>query len=181
MFQWETPGENKCRCAAANTQCVSRDKMCRFAATSGRIPIMTNSAIPNPKVPNAKASKLFFITTVFRYRRSPTERSLSRCDRKRFVRATATVPPERRPGVRFADREARKYRKPDIEVEQTSRFSLYAENRLRRIMFYFRKKQTRCVGFFSRYVYFSSYITGKSPAYCDASDTVACCFGYCPT
>lgn len=96
--------------------------MCRFAATSGRIPIMTNSAIPNPKVPNAKASKLFFITTVFRYRRSPTERSLSRCDRKRFVRATATVPPERRPGVWFADREARKYRKPDIEVEQTSRF-----------------------------------------------------------
>ncbi len=66
--------------------------MCRFAATSGRIPIMTNSAIPNPKVPNAKASKLFFITTVFRYRRSPTERSLSCCDRKRFVRATATVP-----------------------------------------------------------------------------------------
>ena len=113
--------------------------MCRFAATSGRIPIMTNSAIPNPKVPNAKASKLFFITTVFRYRRSPTERSLSRCDRKRFVRATATVPPERRPGVRFADREARKYRKPDIEVEQTSRFSLYAENGLRRIMFYFRR------------------------------------------
>lgn len=142
---------------------------------------MTNSAIPNPKVPNAKASKLFFITTVFRYRRSPTERSLSRCDRKRFVRATATVPPERRLGVRFADREARKYRKPDIEIEQTSRFSLYAENGLRRIMFYFRKKQTRCVGFFSRYVYFSSYITGKSPAYCDASDTVACCFGYCPT
>ena len=155
--------------------------MCRFAATSGRIPIMTNSAIPNPKVPNAKASKLFFITTVFRYRRSPTERSLSCCDRKRFVRATATVPPERRPGVWFADREARKYRKPDIEIEQTSRFSLYAENGLRRIMFYFRKKQTRCVGFFSRYVYFSSYITGKSPAYCDASDTVACCFGYCPT
>ena len=123
---------------------------------------MTNSAIPNPKVPNAKASKPFFITTVFRYRRSPTERSLSRCDRKRFVRATATVPPERRPGVRFADREARKYRKPDIEIEQTSRFSLYAENGLRRIMFYFRKKQTRCVGFFGRYVCFSSYITESS-------------------
>lgn len=28
--QWETPGENKCRCAAANTQCVSRDKMSRL-------------------------------------------------------------------------------------------------------------------------------------------------------
>lgn len=63
----------------------------------------------------------------------------------------------------FADREARKYRKPDIEIEQTSRFSLYAENGLRRIMFYFRKKQTRCVGFFSRYVYFSSYITESLP------------------
>ena len=35
--------------------------------------------------------------------------------------------------------------------------------------------------FAKNYVYFSSYITGKSPAYCDASDTVACCFGYCPT
>ena len=35
--------------------------MPKSLATSGKMPIMTNSAIPNPKVPNANAIRLFFI------------------------------------------------------------------------------------------------------------------------
>ncbi|HCV84622.1 MAG TPA: hypothetical protein DGC56_06445 [Alistipes putredinis] len=34
-------------------------------ATSGRIPIMTNSAIPRANVPKARAIKLFFINRLF--------------------------------------------------------------------------------------------------------------------
>ena len=32
------------------------------AATSGRIPIITNSVMPSPSVPKARAIKLFFIS-----------------------------------------------------------------------------------------------------------------------
>lgn len=36
--------------------------ICKFLATSGKIPIITNSATPNLIVPNANAIRLFFIS-----------------------------------------------------------------------------------------------------------------------
>ena len=48
------------------------------AATLGKMPIITNSAIPSPNVPDANANRLFFIflTQSYKCHKSKTKKSM---------------------------------------------------------------------------------------------------------